>query len=251
MTSIWEPEATSTSPGGQQLAPGPQYATLVAIIDTGTHERTFKGESRGAARYLYFVWELPQAPDPATGRPSLIGETFTLSLHKKSRLRKTIEAWFGKEIPEGHTLDLRKLLGRGCVLQLKGSEKGGYVHVDGVTPVFPPGTRLPAPSTPPVSWAIGDGPIPDWLARWDPYDYGRKVLDEIKTSPEWVQAGGSPPANGAGKPPAAPQQAQAPAPPAPAQRPPLPTASPEAAAAARAPQPAPVLTGTEKDTTPF
>src|SRR4051812_15651725 len=115
--SPWTAKANNSEGGDFELPPGGMYpAVLVSLIDLGTHERTFNGQTT-EARKLFFVWELTGEFD-SKGQPFIVAQDYTWSLHKKAKLRAMIEEWRGKGMSDEEEFDLISLLGKPCMLTL-------------------------------------------------------------------------------------------------------------------------------------
>jgi hypothetical protein len=88
-----------------QIPAGVYLARLVRLIDMGTQPDTMYG---GTKRQVFLGFETPSChrewEDKTQGQimrePFIVGAFFTLSMGTKSNLRKFIENWFGKEIPQ-------------------------------------------------------------------------------------------------------------------------------------------------------
>jgi hypothetical protein len=88
---------------------GGYVARCVRLIDMGTQDDTMYG---GTKRQIFMGFETPtkerEWEDKTQGRimrePFIVGGFFSLSMGTKANLRKFIEAWFGKQIPQ-ETID--------------------------------------------------------------------------------------------------------------------------------------------------
>src|SRR4051812_47896517 len=113
--------------GSFSLVPAGTYpAVCYRIIDLGTQESKYMGETKRMHKVL-IQWELH---DPDTtmddGRPMIMQQRYTWSMHEKATLRKHLEAWRGKAYADSELGDsgfnIKKLLGVGCYM--------GVVHND-------------------------------------------------------------------------------------------------------------------------
>ena len=87
-----------TEGGNFEPAPaGTHVAICYRVIDLGTQESVYNGEKKSARKVL-ISWELPNE-EKADGKPFVISATYTWSMHEKSTLRKTLEAWRGAAPP--------------------------------------------------------------------------------------------------------------------------------------------------------
>ena len=106
---------TNAGSGPRQIVPaGTHAARIYSIIDLGTHQVEYQGESK-AKRLVRLGWELLDETISIGGedKPMVIGKEFTFSLHEKSGLRKAIESMMGKPIKDSDvpTFDLECLIG--------------------------------------------------------------------------------------------------------------------------------------------
>jgi hypothetical protein len=225
----------ASQPAGSETAPaGSHPAVLVAMIDLGSHEETFKTagkpDRKAQVRKLLLVWELTAERCAGYNRNHVVGKEFSASFSTKSNLRKLVESWRGKAFGQDEEFDIRKILGKPCLVNLSHATAKGsgntYAKIESVSAV-PKGMTVPPAQLPQVLFEIGEGVIPDQL--WLPYvmiEHERKPLaDVIKASAEW-KALTAQPAPAAPPPPATNGQA------APQQQ-------------------APVMTGTPEDSVPF
>jgi hypothetical protein len=186
--SPWTKKATSGEGGDFELPPsGSHPAVLVGMIDLGTHDQTFSGETKEQHKIL-LVWEL-------TGEFTTKGETFkvskdfTFSLNVKAKLRAFLEGWMGRKFGDDEEIDIAQFLTRECVLNLtEGTSKGGKAFIDVASATKPmKSLAVPPRTVEPILWtfdgwnANDEPPVPEWV----PMLYGRKVADDVKNSKEW------------------------------------------------------------------
>jgi hypothetical protein len=83
---------SDTGGGSFEQAPqGNHNATCYRLVDVGTHNETFEGETK--KRHSIFIsWELNDAK-MEDGRPFTILKQYTLSLNEKSALYKDLCQW--------------------------------------------------------------------------------------------------------------------------------------------------------------
>ncbi len=174
----------ATSGGGQDFEipeSGPQPAVLVAIIDIGTHEKSYGGDAKVQTE-LYLAWELPGAKMTGMNRNHVLPRVLTKSLHVKSGLYKLITQWRGSAIPDGEDFDVEKLLGQPCQLNVahEQSKKGRtFAKVEGVTKLMK-GVQAPAATLKPVFYVL-DRNVQPPSDNWLPFTY-----DLVKSSFEWL-----------------------------------------------------------------
>ena len=111
------------SGNGEQVDPGTYAGRLYRIIDLGDQESTFNSETN-IMRKVLFTFELI-GELMSDGRPFMISRTYSASLHKKSALRRDLEAWFGRPISREDELsfDLHSLLDRPAMVTVTETEK--------------------------------------------------------------------------------------------------------------------------------
>ena len=170
----------STASGtGERAQPktGLQQAILVTIADIGTQPN----EMYGPKRQVVLTWELPNQVhtfDEEKGpEPLHTTNTFTLSLHEKSGLRKAVRGMLGEDITG--EFDLMSLLGKNCMVNLVEVVKGDktYVNIDSISPLM---EGLPEKQGVKLnSFSIGDFERDDFLNlhQW--------IKDKITAAPEF------------------------------------------------------------------
>jgi hypothetical protein len=179
----------SNSEGDYELPPaGMHPAVLIGIIDLGTHNQVYNGQS-SEVRKLLFCWELVGEPN-SKGETFVVSQDYTWSLNRKSKLRALVESWLAKGLDEGD-FELGQFLGQSCLLSLaEGTSNSGkkFVEIAAIGPpprgfIVPPASRTPFTFAL-AGWpsAVQDPPVPSWVPKL----YGRLVLDEIKGSKEYL-----------------------------------------------------------------
>ncbi len=85
------------SKGGkfEKCPEGVHFAVCVGIWDLGTQP----SELYEPTRQVMFSWEIVGDEAPS-GEPYFVSQSFTMSLHEKSKLRPKLEAWRGKPFSE-------------------------------------------------------------------------------------------------------------------------------------------------------
>jgi len=116
---------------------GVHPARLVRILDLGTQESTYQGQTKHG-RKIMLTFELLGDDRMSDGRPFTISRRFTASLGEKSALRPFLESWRGKkyqpdELRTGLRLD--KMLGAFGLLSLVEAERDGrmYSNISGIS----------------------------------------------------------------------------------------------------------------------
>jgi len=101
---------------------GAHVAICYAIIDLGTHMKTFQGQEPKPTPLVHFSWEFPNLPkqtfDEAKGpQPLGIFQEYTVSLGDKAKLSKMLEAWRGVA-PVDLEKELPLFLGQPCLINV-------------------------------------------------------------------------------------------------------------------------------------
>jgi|TARA_R110000803_G_scaffold210577_1_gene282754 hypothetical protein len=166
----------SESGGGnyEQVPVGTHNATSYMLVDVGTHDETFEGETK-KRHSIFIYWELNDIK-MTDGRPFSIMKQYTLSLNEKSALFKDLCAWRKKRFTDEELkgFDLTSVLGVTCDLEV-GLTAGGKAKV---TSVYSPdgGAKKNATVNEQLAFDI------------DEYAKGEKSMNEAWVSlPSWVQ----------------------------------------------------------------
>lgn len=131
----------------KRVPPGVHMARCYSLIDLGTQSKEYQGEKK-EVREIRIGFELfgeDEDGSPLTievegvEMPMTITKRYTLSLHKKSSLRRDLAAWRGKDFTdeEARGFDVSKLMGAYCMLNVTHTESNGktYANIGGVSPV--------------------------------------------------------------------------------------------------------------------
>tara|TARA_R100001377_G_scaffold83735_1_gene65800 strand:- start:1585 stop:2391 length:807 start_codon:yes stop_codon:yes gene_type:complete len=159
----------------EQVPVGTHNATCYMLIDVGTHDETFEGETK--KRHSIFVyWELNDSK-MADGRPFSIMKQYTLSLNEKSALYKDLCAWRKKRFTDEELagFDLTSVLGFTCDLEI-GLTKG---EKSKVTSVYSPdgGAQKNATVNDQIAFDIDEYALGD-----------KEMITAWVDLPTWVQA---------------------------------------------------------------
>ena len=179
----------SAKPKREPVPAGVQHAVCYSVVDLGTPPPSGNFPSR---RKVMITWELPNeritvedSEGHARDLPRAISKEYTLSLDKKSNLRKDLEAWRGKPFTaeEGDGFEIGKLIGANCQLNVvhKPSADGSriYANVAGIMPLGKGTAKIP-PENPTIVFDLpAQGPV-DF-----PMDLPEWVVNKIKTSHEY------------------------------------------------------------------
>lgn len=165
---------------------GMQLARCFRVVDLGTQESTYKGETKHS-HVILVGWELPNSP-MTDGRPFTVSRRFTASLGQKATLRAVLESWRGRKFTAAELdgFDLKNILGKTCLLNIIHSpSKDGtktYANVDTVNPVVQ-GMPIPPAINEPVFFSLGD---------FDAAVYeklGKGLQEVVQKSPEFQSLG--------------------------------------------------------------
>lgn len=127
----------------ERLAPGMYGAVCCNVVDVGVHEQEYNGAKKDVHQvYICFEVDKLMTQGEYAGKPFMVSKRFTLSLHEKADLAKTLEQWFGKTLtPEQRKdgIDLEKCIGKLCTLNLVQTQKGDktYTNISAVLPMLP------------------------------------------------------------------------------------------------------------------
>lgn len=129
-----EPESSS------KFVPPPeglQQAVACDIVDLGLKPNKFnEGKLQHKVRIVFQSENL----HPTKNTPLIASQTYTLSLHEKSKLRKDLEAWKGRKLTERERkgFELEDLIGENCQLQIvhnSGTDGETYGNINAIVPL--------------------------------------------------------------------------------------------------------------------
>lgn len=167
--------------GNFEMPPsGPIAARCSKLIDLGTQESTYEGETKHQ-RKLLLSWELAELR--TDGTPFVISRRFGLSLHEKAALRGFLQAWRGQPFSaeELAGFDLRRLLSAPCLLNVMHTQRNGkdYANIASISPL-PKGMTAPELSAPGVIFDIDAPDAPSVIET-----LSESLQATIAASPEW------------------------------------------------------------------
>ncbi len=174
---------TATDSTEFELPPsGATAARCCAVIDLGTQESTYQGETKTQAKIL-LTFELAELR--SDGTPHRVSRRMTASLHKKAQLRAFLEQWRGRAFTdeELRAFNVGKLLKAPCLLNLVHIERAGkqYANILSVSPV-PKGMTAPELVDAPVLFDLS---APDWQVF---AGLSSRMQETIGASPEYRAA---------------------------------------------------------------
>lgn len=149
--------ATNTAQQRELIPAGNYIARCYQMIHIGTIQELIMGEVKTLNK-VRIGWELPEErrvfKTENGEQPFVISKEFTLSMHEKSNLRKTLASWRGKDFSEDEvkSFDITKLLGVPCMLNVihkqgKRDPSKSYEEIANVSPL-PKGVKCPAQENP-------------------------------------------------------------------------------------------------------
>lgn len=165
---------------------GTYLSRCTRLIDLGTQKTEFSGETKTAHKVLlgFEVLDAEQRRDD--GAPFVLSKRFTVSLHEKAALRKTLASWRGRDFnpQELEGFDLKSILNKGCLISVSTVEKDGktFANISSVVPV-PKGMTAPegCGQEPIVLWDM-TAAEPDWPAF---AGLSQRLVEQIEASPEF------------------------------------------------------------------
>lgn len=187
MAKVTSIKAPLTTGGDFEIAPeGVFLARCFKMVDVGTQTITSQFGTKDT-RQVYLYFELLEDDEGEKvrmedGQPYIIFNSYKLSMHQKSALRKHLEAWRGKKFTEDEAagFDLSKLLGQACKLQVVHTDsKDGqrtYANISAIMTT----KKKPEGVNELISFSVEDpdmevfNDLPEWLQ------------DKIENSPEWT-----------------------------------------------------------------
>lgn len=121
----------------KEFTPAPEgahQAVCVDVVDMGVEETPW-----GKKHKVKLRWQI--AEDMENGKPYLVSQRYTASLHEKAKLRHDLEAWRGRAFTEAELaqFDLETLIGANCLLNVihrQGSKGGTFANVASVAPLI-------------------------------------------------------------------------------------------------------------------
>jgi hypothetical protein len=154
-----------------EIAPaGNHLANCIKVIDLGTQPGS--DQFPKPKRKVKISWELCDETVAETGKPFIINQKYTLSLHENAALCKHLESWRGRPFTDAEAdgFDIAKLLGQPCLLNVVHTRSGDntYANVAAISPV-PKGLPRKEPVNPLVHFDLDnfDGVIFDDLSEFD------------------------------------------------------------------------------------
>jgi len=169
---------------------GNHLAVCFELVDLGTQENWFEGKQKIRPE-IQIGWEIP-GERMEDGRPFMIGQRYTFSMHEKAKLRHHLESWRGRPFTEleFETFDLRNILGKSCMLQIIHNQKGDKTYANLASIAALPKGLSPATETEnPMLYFSFEEPtekeflaLPDWM---------KEVISKSPQYQAWCSGGES------------------------------------------------------------
>lgn len=186
-----------------QIPAGVYLARLVRLIDMGTQPDTMYG---GTKRQVFLGFETPSCmrewEDKTQGmmmrEPFIVGAFFSLSMGTKANLRKFIENWFGKEIPQetiDKGFDMKVLMDQVAQISVihKAKSRGTGTRAD-ISTIMPVPKEIKDKFPPRVTSLIYFSLDNDEFSMGVYNGLPKYFQEEVKKSEEWaVLTGARPP----------------------------------------------------------
>jgi hypothetical protein len=175
----------SQRPKQPPIPAGMHVATCYYVVDVGTHHFTYSGEAKSNRKvYLGFEVHGERIEIDVDGvkkdLPRAISQDYTISLDKKSNLRKTLDSWRGQPFTpeELKGFDLQNIIGKPCMLNLAHSVCGQYANIIGVVPMMK-GMEAPKQENPSLEFSVDDyaGEWPENMPKW--------LIEKVQDSDEF------------------------------------------------------------------
>jgi hypothetical protein len=181
--ALTAPVGNNTS---RQIAPeGAFPARCYQIVDLGTTMQ--QGQFPGKKRKVQLIFELPTELCEFTAgeglKPFYARAIYNLSMNSKAVLRRDIESWAGKKMPDetAAKFDIFTLIGKACLLNITHVEKGDatYANIIGISPL-PKGLVCPPAINEPLMYNTQEHDEVTFLKLPD------FIQDKIKISDEYI-----------------------------------------------------------------
>jgi len=165
---------------------GAYLARCCSVIDMGTQQTDFNGETKHQRKVLISFEILDPDTHRDDGKPYLISKRYTASLHEKASLRRDLEAWRGAKFADAEVqrFDLGAIVGRTCLLSVIHDTKPDgktFANIAGISKP-PKGMTGSEPTEPLLHFDLA-------APNWPLFDtLGEKLKAQIAASPEYSAA---------------------------------------------------------------
>jgi hypothetical protein len=163
---------------------GMHHAACYAIYDLG-HQ--YSEKFKKSIHQILISWELPDSrikidvDGESKDLPKSISRTYSLTLGKKSNLRKDLQSWRGKAFSEEELKgwDISKILKVNCLIQIihQVKDENTYAQIAAITPLMK-GMQPEPPENPVKLFIFGESSeVPEGTPEW--------ILEKLKAAEEW------------------------------------------------------------------
>jgi len=187
----------ATKGGNFKPSPQPQPATTFArvysVVDFGTSEQVYQGQSQGKKRRVFVTLEMPEFKhvfnEEKGPQPYVIGKEMTVSTHENSALAEFVKGMrgypFSAEEQDG--FDVMKMIGKKCLVSFTVVLKAAYAGKQ-VTQFTNENSRLEITSLSPCPAQIQEFPLENEILAFDfdtQMEAGRFDLAGFAKLPKW------------------------------------------------------------------
>lgn len=160
--------------GGKDFTPIPEgtyTAVCYGVIDLGKQYNEKFGQS---SNKVLILWEFPEEIEEGQELPRTFSQRYTASLNAKSKLRKDLTAWRGRDFTEAELAEfnLANILGVPCLIQIIHRENAGKTYANMASIMaLPKGTPRPAPKHELITFDLSEDELskiddmPEWIAE--------------------------------------------------------------------------------------
>jgi hypothetical protein len=155
--------------GFEPIPEGTHTAVCYGVIDLGKQFNEKFGKSTDK---VLIMWELPDEIEDGQELPRVFSQRYTASLNSKSKLRKDLAAWRGRDFTDAEldAFNLRNILGTACLIQIIHKENNGKTFANLASIMaLPKGMPRPLPKHEIISFDLDEddlsalAKLPDWI----------------------------------------------------------------------------------------
>ena len=130
---MYNTKATNSGIEFEKIPVGNYQAICAGVYGLGLQKGAWQGKETIKEK-VRLIWEVNKKDE--NGDRFLISNTYTLSTHQNSTLRKDIEGWLGKAFTDQdiEEFDVSNMLGKQCLLNIIHNDNG-YANVKSVAPL--------------------------------------------------------------------------------------------------------------------
>lgn len=118
---------------------GPQQLVCCDVVDLGVVDVTWQGQIKRQHK-IQIRWQSGEH-QTKDSKPALLIQRYTLSMHEKATLRKTLEAWRGRPFAsddEAEAFDIEAVIGvnaYGNIMHRQGDKGGTFANLASIMPL--------------------------------------------------------------------------------------------------------------------